>query len=944
MTEHFFSDASGNAVEFPIRLTSAQHCVVFDSAKRIQVIACAGSGKTRSIAARVARLIRDGEDPSSIVAFTFTEKAATELKDRIYDYTGRLMGADYLGRLGPLFVGTIHAFCFQLLQEHSPRFGNHDVLDTHRHVALVSRQRYELGLNVIHQRHWESIQRFLNAADLLGNELIPVDALGDHPLASCITAYREMLERHRFLTFGQIISLVVELLETDAEVRKSVRQRIRHLIVDEYQDINPAQDRLIQLLAEEPASLCVVGDDDQAIYQWRGSDVRTIVEFEQHYQNVSTHRLVKNYRSRPAIVMAASAFARSIPGRLEKEMEPARDSAPLQIMTWMGEDPDDECATIADHMLQLHHQGWAYRDMAVLFRSVRSSAGPLIKALESRGIPFACGGRTGLFSHPEMNAFGELFSWMAEFSWKDHKYGESRDAALDTVLEVFSATFGIDEQELPELKLYFMDWKRWHKEHRGKVNLVGDYYKILERLGVGTLDPESPSGSSRLGVLARFSRILADYEHVTMRSRHDLDDSGRRVFRPGQDRGASFWKGLANYLLHYAKASYEDFAGEEVLVQDAVSILTVHQSKGLEWPILFLPALSKLRFPSSMAGRKQEWAVPDSVFPPELRARYEGGDGEERRLFYVAMTRAQEVLYASTFSQIKKKAPPSPYLLELTRLAGGNSSDIPRLSSLPLPVHPSARQEPEVPPLEVGYSALAEYEDCGYRYRLAVPLGFENTIVAELGYGRAVHHVLRQLAEYTRLKGESPGPQEVEAIVDGELYVPFAGAASFSNMRRSVLGIARRYLEKWGDDLHRIWACERPFEIHLEGGILSGRADVILDREEGKPDNLAILDYKTSAGEERNDRYERQLQVYAAAGRQEGLEIDALYLHDLKQGERSLVPSALTDSGAAIRWAGELVASIKAGRYPSRPDAKKCDSCDFMRVCCYAGNDRDTIK
>jgi len=182
-------------------------------------------------------------------------------------------------------------------------------------------------------------------------------------------------------------------------------------VVDEYQDINPAQERLIERLSSPPVELCVVGDDDQCIYQWRGSDVTAIQALKTKRRKVHDEKLEENRRCRPQIIAAANAFARAIPGRLEKEMKPVRPAGSTEIVCWSAGTPEEEAERIADTIARLHAAGHPYADIGVLFRSVRTSAPPLIEALESRGIPVACGGRTGLFLQPEINLFGKMFAW-----------------------------------------------------------------------------------------------------------------------------------------------------------------------------------------------------------------------------------------------------------------------------------------------------------------------------------------------------------------------------------------------------------------------------------------------------------------------------------------------------------------------------------------------------
>lgn len=913
------------------KLSPNQEQVVYTRGSALQVIACAGSGKTESISRRVSAIISEGTPPESIIAFTFTEKAAIELKDRIYKRVEEIKGVEFLGRLGPMFVGTIHGYCFRLLQDHVPIYGNYDVLDEHRHAALVSRHRHELGLGNLQRQHWKSIDIFLRTVDVVENELIPESQLKDTDFGECYLNYKNLLNCFHFLTFGMIISLTVEVLQKNQSVFKRVHDNLRHLIVDEYQDINPAQEKLIELLSQPPVELCVVGDDDQAIYQWRGSDISNIVNFRNRVDNVKAIKLESNRRSRPGIVECANKFAQSIPGRLEKAMVPVRQDASPSVSIWKSETPISEANTIAEHIKLLKENSWQYRDIAILFRSVRTSAPLFIDAFEEHNIPYNCGGRTGLFAHPEINYFGELFSWMAGFSWQDERFGPSRDADLNQVVRGLIASFQIPKNETDDLYQYFKDWKAFHSKGNRRVSLVGDFYQHLDVLGNSEIDPDTSQGSARLGAFARFSNILADYENVTLRSRWITSPDGSREYKSGRDRGKPFWTGLANYLVHYAKESYEDFEGEEICDLDAVSILTVHQAKGLEWPIVFLPSLSNRRFPSSMSGRKQQWPIPDSVFSDSKRNRYEGSDADERRLFYVAITRARNTLYTSTYAKMARKVKPSPYLIEIA--ADRGMKKIPFVSDLPLPKALDVKKNLEALPIEVGFSDLADYEDCGYAYRLSRVFGFQRELVVELGYGRAVHYILRLVAENSRKDGKLPSADEIENAILSELYVPFANTATYSNMRRNIRKLVDRYLADWSDDLSRIWEIERPFEVHMPEGIINGRADVILDREDGRADHLAIVDYKTSADEQRDERYALQLIIYALAARKEGLEVDACYLHELKNSQRKFVEASSSKIDDAMRWATAKVGGIRSGVYPANNTEEKCAQCDFGRVC-----------
>ena len=304
----------------------------------LQIIASAGSGKTEVVSQRVAALLQEGVAPEGIIAFTFTERAAEELKTRIEQRAAALVGPDVLDRLNGMFVGTIHGYCFRMLQQHVPRYEVFDVLDEHRLTAFLTREAYTLKLTKLDGTLYRSIAKFGRTLEVIENELLSPTEL-EQPLRGIYKHYLELLDGSRLLTYGQQIARAVEeLKKPDAFAR--VHGPLRHLIVDEYQDINPAQEALIERLASPPVQLCVVGDDDQAIYQWRGSDVRNIIEFKKRYGTVKSFSITRNRRSRPGIVATANDFGSTIRGRLEKRMEPHRPAVrEPAVLSWAARRP-----------------------------------------------------------------------------------------------------------------------------------------------------------------------------------------------------------------------------------------------------------------------------------------------------------------------------------------------------------------------------------------------------------------------------------------------------------------------------------------------------------------------------------------------------------------------------------------------------------------------------
>jgi DNA helicase-2/ATP-dependent DNA helicase PcrA len=907
-----------------LTLSPEQQKVVSYRGGHLQVIACAGSGKTEAMAHRVATLISEGAAPSQIVAFTFTERAAASLKARIFKRIAARMGLEYLDRLGPMYVGTIHSYCFRLVQDNAPQFANFDILDEHRLAGLLSREHRRLGLERIGNAHWAPIREFVRNADVVTNELINPSRLLGTSFGDCYRDFCAMLARYRFFTYGQLITTAIDALR-DQSIYERVHSNLRHLIVDEYQDVNPAQERLIELLAQPPVHLCVVGDDDQSIFQWRGSNVTNIQSFQKRYDAKSLPLSV-NRRSRPKIIDAANEFAQTIKPRLQKQMEPSRSSAGPEITTWAAGTEESQAESIADTVVQLRKKGYRYGDIAVLLRSVRTSSPPIIEAFRQRDIPFRCAGRTGLFLQPEAQALGKVYAFLSNNAWKSERYSRQQIVIrLSSLVAEFRALFQLSSAAAGRLEERLKEWQRAAQGDE-PANLVGDYYRLLRTLAVHKWDLKNETTAARMGCLARFSELLTDFEHVTRRGRW-VEDGGERTFRGGQNRGHWYYRRLFNYIQYYALDAYEDFAGEDTPDLDAVDILTIHQAKGLEWSVVFIPCLVQSRFPSKYAGQPENWLIPDSIFRPSARRRYEGSVTDERRLFYVAMTRSKDQAYLSYFQRRTNSFQPSDFLSEV-------ANGIPTvINKLPLPPAPTNSERDAQEKVAFSFSELASYESCPHSYRLSDLLGFQPQLAPELGYGKAIHHILRRIADFVRTNDRLPTTAEVTAILDGEFYLPFASKPAYEQIRRAADKLVDRYLAKYKQDLFRIWETERAFELHLPEAAVNGRADVILDREGGVVSAMALVDYKTATDMEANDIYAFQLAIYAAAGRGEGINVQAAYIHDLAEGERILVPIDGAQINLARDRASNLVNGLLARDFVARPEVKKCRRCDVRLVC-----------
>lgn len=882
----------------------------------VQIIAAAGSGKTEVVSQRVADLLADGTEPNAIVAFTFTERAAAELRQRIAERATERLGLAVVDRLGALFVGTIHAYCFRLLQTQVPRYETYDVLDDHQLTAFLAREARNLDLRPLDERNrlFGSISRFLQAVDVVENELLDPTTMRE-PFRAVLLAYYDTLDRYRLLTYGQQVVRAVRELDRP-DVRTRVLTDLRHLIVDEYQDVNPAQERLIELLVGPSVELCVVGDDDQAIYQWRGSDVSNIVSFADRYPGVTKFEITKNRRSRPTIIDAANEFATSIPGRLAKRMGHDRPlGRGAEVVAWTAEDEKQEAGWVTNLVLDLAEADLPYGDIAVLVRS-RAAYGQLVAHFASFDVPVQPGGRTGLFDQPEARVLGRTFAWMSDIEWRG-AWGPSEVVTEDNLLGEYQAVFDLDGAARNRLRRFLREWRDAVPGNQRSADLVGELYELLATLDVRSWDLGDPLVVNRLGTLARFSALLADYESVRRRARPDATAVGEQV--GGQDRGEWYYRNLAIHIVNYAQGAYEGFDGEPDFELNAVDLTTVHRAKGLEWPAVFVPSMTANRFPTKRTGAVQDWLVPRDRFNA---SRYEGTDADERRLFYVAMTRARDWLSVSCHERVTTQATrPSPYFAAL-------ASHAVEPTDIVLPTMEASTAG--VRPIEVTFSELSTFLGCAMAYRLRNLIGFQPRLAPELGYGKAVHHVLRTVADRTHSTGEVPGETELDAILDASFFLPTANKPAYRQLKAAARRLVTSYAADHPDDLHRVWETERPFELHLDGITVIGRADVILDREGGVPNALAILDYKTSTGEDHAD--DLQLQVYADAGRRESLDVRGAYVHDLKAGSRAdvdVTPAAVEAAEGVILGAAER---LRARDYEPSP-GPACRRCEVRTVC-----------
>jgi DNA helicase-2/ATP-dependent DNA helicase PcrA len=432
---------AGSGDPSTIQYTEAQRRAIATLDDPLLIIACAGSGKTQVISQRIVAILqRPGVEPRNIVAFTFTEKAAAELKDRTLTLIADQLGEVY--GLADMYIGTMHGFARAVLQDMVPVTFKYSILDeiqgrlfadrNYRKSGMATAQVVSNGSSRPVKRYVES-RLYLQVMGLLREEDIGVGHVPDS-LDEALGLYRDLIHKHHFFDYPELLRTAVDMLELEPDddmagaLVRHVRDTVRYVVVDEYQDTNYIQERIIRALCRFGANLCVVGDDDQTIYQWRGSTVDNIQEFTDRHKGVVSVNLDDNFRSSPAVVSLAKSVVESlVPERLPKNMSAAGHQVFERgdLLALDFADPAEEATWICDRILELRGaafhdttgspaRGLSWSDMAVLFRSVSKDADPLVTELKRLGIPYIIKGLARLFDAPEIQACVRCFEYIID--------------------------------------------------------------------------------------------------------------------------------------------------------------------------------------------------------------------------------------------------------------------------------------------------------------------------------------------------------------------------------------------------------------------------------------------------------------------------------------------------------------------------------------------------
>lgn len=587
-----------------VNLTSEQQEAIQEINHNLQIIACAGSGKTEVITRRIANILQNKPDvkPENIVAFTFTEKAAASMKARIVKALGETSNIN----INRMYIGTIHGYCYHLLSKYVEQFREYKILDTVKSHLFVTRYCNECGMSDLKlEPHPRNVNLFLQCIEKMIDDYENTEEWTQEQRV-VLDKYIRCLYDHGYIDFSLMIFETLRQIKENPFFFESLKA-IRYLVVDEYQDVDDLQEKLIRCIADAGANICVVGDDDQTIYQFRGSNANNMITFSERYTDVHQVRLVKNFRCAPGIVDVASSVIDYNERRIYKKMVSGVTTEEGEIKALRYPSKEDEFDGIAEQIAELYKTGIVYKEMAILVRKGKMIT-QASHALEKLGIPFETDSAEHFFA-------GDYFGRFV--------------LTLQILMDVDKAKLYECWQDMVEGKVFNAGFKFLRSCARnGNLQLSEIIQGFCEKIAFLNVDAEDVE--TRRMDLNGIVKILDDYDEIF----GDWQLSARIM-------------GVLKFLGMQAADEYKYHSFKEKDPNaDAVQIMTVHKAKGLEYHTVFLPELIKREFPVSNMGGKKYWHVLGGVFEAN-KDKYQSDIEDERKLFYVAVTRAKKNLYLS---------------------------------------------------------------------------------------------------------------------------------------------------------------------------------------------------------------------------------------------------------------------------------------------------------
>ena len=966
-----------------LKLNEAQRRAITHGEGPLLVIAGAGTGKTSVITERIRHLLQTDDSLSgeNILGLTFTNKAAGEMKARVVRATGE--------RGKSVTLATFHAFCESILKEASPERMMIDKvdhwillrrnlarlqLDKYRRLAdpgqflndfveFFSRCQDELVSAEDYQRYADGLAAKLESERATLDEDVYKERAEEvalqREIARAYRASEDLLREKKRVSFGSLITGAVELLETNAELRRALQEKYRYILVDEFQDTNIAQLRLLELLAGEKKNIVAVGDNDQAIYRFRGASFGSFKLFLERFaewregEDSAQFRvsLVENYRSTPNIlrvateVIALNTASADFP---KKVLNPNKaEGEKVRIAELEAE--EDEARWVVSELQRLHGAGRKWHDFAVLYRQ-HAHRDELVEELSRRKIPFIIS-RLSILDHPlvkDVLAYLRLIATpfddiacarvLGAPAWGLEPAGLVRLAerarkekkALHDTLQGAQGQLAFDTSHaaLGRLVDYLSEQRKTLRRRTAREIIEGllDWLEVAQRA----------SAQDRKYV-TRLSEFVKEWEPK------------------------SETKGLAEFIeyLDYYSQAGGNLSLEDDFPGDAVQLMTVHGAKGLEFPQVFLLRINNKKFPAMERPHVFE-------FPAALMKEGEPAEQfhiqEERRLFYVALTRARERLTLTTLTEKKGKIP--VFIEDMLINPATKKGDIQQLSPRVAEAVPGAKEEssgaaeaqlfrasaepakifsriadwalefhpPTPEPLTLSPSAVSGYRSCPQQYLFSRLWSLKEGPKAVLSFGSVMHTTIKRFVDQLR-KGTRLPFEEVARIFETEWSsAGFEDEYQEKGYKQDGLEQLRSFHATMLEAPPQVIEQEKSFELPLENNVtIIGRMDQV--NSLGRND-VEIIDYKTGKPKKDADaRKDLQLSLYALAAKEifEWNPVRLVFYY-LQTNQTQATTRDAKQLDEAEKMVLEAAADIRAGEFPPNPGFV-CRSCAYKPIC-----------
>ncbi len=961
-----------------VKLNSQQEQAVKHDKGPLLIIAGAGTGKTTVITERIKHFIQKKQiKPEEILALTFTEKAAAEMEERV----DKIMPYGYT----QMWIMTFHSFCETLLREEAIHIGlnpGYKLTTEAESLLLLKKNLFKFNLKYFRPlgnptkfleailQHFARLkdeditpQTYLQFAqrklELASDDASREEAEKIQELAQLYQEHETLKQKEGVMDFADLISNTLLLLRKRKNILKKYQNQFKYVLVDEFQDTNYAQNELAILLAGDKKNITVVADDDQAIYRWRGAALSNVIQFKNNFPGAKIVTLTTNYRSTQEILdRAYELIQHNNPNRLEaleqidKKLRSARKKRGKSIELIHTQRVDQEAEEIAKKITELtQKEELSYKDIAILVRA-NNHAHPISAALHRHQIPYQFLGPGQLFQKEEVkdliaylrvlydltdtiSLFRILNMDIFAISAREINYllneAKKKNLTLFEALDDTQNSFLSDgtKEKLKEIKaMISRHLERIKKDTAGQI-----LYYFLTDCGLfqKLVDYETKKEENISQNIAQFFDRLKTFEMHT-------DDAG--VYAVVEWIDLMMQMGDSPML---ANLDWRD--------QNAVNVMTVHSSKGLEFPVVFLVNLVNDRFPTR--ERKEKIPVPQELVK-ELLPEGNFHVQEERRLFYVGITRAQDRLFltaSSYYGEGKRQKKFSPFIGETVPEVLLQKEEKEKITQLSLSeitkdYERTAEEEEKITPHRINtisFSQLQAFEVCPLHFKLQYLLGIPAPSSAPLSFGSSIHQTLKAFYEYAK-DNQTLGEEDLhKLLLQNWINEGYLSKEHQQAMLAKGKQILSDYLANHYNPENIPQEIELPFSFYVNNQL---RVVGQIDRIDRLPDgSLEIIDYKTGPLDKKIKKYAYQFQLglYALAARKVNHDLFNGNIHNitvslfyLEEGEKI---STVIDSDHIEKVEQKILDKVKAIEESDYKCSGSilCSDCEYKILCTTKG-------